>query len=61
MCVVSINRKAKPIIDFLEERLMENLIEIDPKNIVGKTKIFVNGSWIGVHRNPEYIINEFKA
>merc|ERR1711871_1307155 len=33
---------------------MENLEEISPQTIAdpGTTKIFVNGSWIGVHRDP---------
>ena len=33
----------------------EDLIE--PKSIVDKTKIFINGNWVGVHKNPHYLVS----
>ncbi len=42
---------------------MENLIDLttDPSSILGKTKIFVNGCWVGVHSNAHGIIVILKA
>ena len=42
----------EPILEFLEEWTMENLEEMSPSVIPKATKIFVNGSWVGVHRDP---------
>lgn len=39
---------------------MENLMELDPRNIPGKTKIFLNGCWVGVHSNAEWLVNILK-
>ena len=54
MAYVSVGSPQSPILEFLEEWSMENLEEISPQTIAdpGTTKIFVNGSWIGVHRDP---------
>ncbi|KAJ1460650.1 hypothetical protein M885DRAFT_508737 [Pelagophyceae sp. CCMP2097] len=54
MAYVSVGSPQGPILEFLEEWSMENLEEISPQTIAdaGTTKIFVNGSWVGVHRDP---------
>lgn len=54
MAYVSVGSPQSPILEFLEEWSMENLEEISPLTIAdpGTTKIFVNGSWVGVHRDP---------
>jgi len=54
MAYVSVGSPQSPILEFLEEWSMENLEEISPQTIAdpGTTKIFVNGSWVGVHRDP---------
>lgn len=31
---------------------MESLEEIRPSDVMSATKVFVNGEWIGVHREP---------
>lgn len=49
------------LINFLEEDGMENLIELDPTSIPGKTKIFLNGSWVGVSTEPENIIKDLRT
>uniref|UniRef100_A0A1A9VXS4 DNA-directed RNA polymerase n=1 Tax=Glossina austeni TaxID=7395 RepID=A0A1A9VXS4_GLOAU len=35
---------------------MENLEEIAPSPIADATKIFVNGCWVGIHRDPEQLM-----
>ena len=36
---------------------MEELETITPSVISKVTKVFVNGIWVGIHRDPESIIN----
>lgn len=35
---------------------MENLEEIAPSAIADATKIFVNGCWVGIHRDPDQLM-----
>ncbi|CAN0185174.1 unnamed protein product, partial [Hapterophycus canaliculatus] len=44
--------------EFLEEWAMENLDEIAPHMIAQTncTKVFVNGNWVGVHRDPNRLV-----
>ncbi|KAF2148302.1 DNA-directed RNA polymerase [Myriangium duriaei CBS 260.36] len=57
MCYVSVGTPAGPIIEFMNQRNMELLEEYDPKNNPDATKIFVNGVWVGVHRDPTQLVN----
>lgn len=52
-----------PVIAFLEEWCMENLEEIVCKDIADQTttKVFLNGNWVGVHRNPDHLMNTLKG
>lgn len=54
MASVSVGIPPSPIQEFLEEWSMEILEEVSPQSIAdpGTTKIFVNGSWVGIHRDP---------
>lgn len=54
MASVSVGIPPSPILEFLEEWSMEVLEEVSPQSIAdsGTTKIFVNGSWVGIHRDP---------
>ncbi|KAF2430119.1 DNA-directed RNA polymerase [Tothia fuscella] len=51
MCYVSVGSPGEPIQDYLTMRGMELLEEFEPNNSPDATKIFVNGVWVGVHRN----------
>lgn len=55
MAYVSVGTTSGPIMEFLEEWTMENLAEITLASIKGATKIFVNGVWVGVHRDPDLL------
>jgi DNA-directed RNA polymerase II subunit RPB2 len=63
MAYVSVGSPQSPILEFLEEWSMENLEEISPQTIAdpGTTKIFVNGSWVGVHRDPSTLENTLRS
>lgn len=56
MAYISVGSQAQPILEFLEEWSMENLEEIAPSAIANSTKIFVNGSWVGIHNNPDHLM-----
>ena len=52
--------KTKPIIDFVIKEGLELLDDLLPNEIQNLAKVFVNGNWIGCHRNPEYLNNIFR-
>ena len=56
MAYISVGSQPSPILEFLEEWSMENLEEIAPSAIADATKIFVNGCWVGIHRDPEHLM-----
>ncbi|XP_071485515.1 DNA-directed RNA polymerase II subunit RPB2 [Diadema setosum] len=60
MAYISVGSQPSPILEFLEEWSMENLEEIAPSAINEATKIFVNGCWVGIHRDPEQLMNTLK-
>eukprot|EP00831_Metopus_contortus_P015509 TRINITY_DN1643_c0_g1_i1.p1 TRINITY_DN1643_c0_g1~~TRINITY_DN1643_c0_g1_i1.p1 ORF type:complete len:632 (-),score=75.37 TRINITY_DN1643_c0_g1_i1:40-1935(-) len=39
----------------------ENLLELNPTSIKNNAKVFVNGSWIGIHLSPEELVNNLKS
>ena len=39
---------------------MEFLEEISPSVILEATKIFVNGAWVGVHRDPQMLVKTLR-
>uniref|UniRef100_A0ABD2X6B4 DNA-directed RNA polymerase subunit beta n=1 Tax=Trichogramma kaykai TaxID=54128 RepID=A0ABD2X6B4_9HYME len=60
MAYISVGSQASPILEFLEEWSMENLEEIAPSAINESTKIFVNGCWVGIHRDPEQLMKTLR-
>src|ERR1700760_941688 len=60
MCYVSVGTPGEPLSDYLTMRGMELLEEFDPNNSPDATKIFVNGVWIGVHRDPNDLHNSLR-
>lgn len=68
MAYISVGSMPEPILEFLEEWSMENLegffiyfiliiyLEVSPSAIADTTKIFVNGSWVGIHHNPDELM-----
>jgi len=60
MALVSVGSPSEPILEFLDEWTMENLEEISPSLIAESTKIFVNGVWVGVHRDPADLVKTLR-
>ena len=56
MCYITVGTPSDPIIDFMIQRNMEVLEEYEPLNSPNATKIFVNGVWVGVHRDPAHLV-----
>jgi len=61
MAYISVGSPAAPILEFLEEWSTENLEEISPGVVPLATKIFVNGVWVGVHRNPGMLVTTLRT
>ncbi|GBG87225.1 hypothetical protein CBR_g45284 [Chara braunii] len=57
---ISVGSPAAPILEFLEEWTTENLEEISPAAVVKSTKIFVNGNWVGIHRDPDLLVRTLR-
>ncbi|KRY73812.1 DNA-directed RNA polymerase II subunit RPB2 [Trichinella pseudospiralis] len=56
MAYISVGSQQEPILEFLEEWAMETLEEVAPSAISSTTKIFVNGAWVGIHREPQQLM-----
>ena len=61
MCYVSVGTPAEPIIEFMIARNMEVLEEYEPLRYPNATKIFVNGTWVGVHQDPKHLVSLVKS
>eukprot|EP00850_Spirogloea_muscicola_P001602 SM000006S19367 [mRNA] locus=s6:367911:375533:- [translate_table: standard] len=60
MTYVTVGSAAAPILEFLEEWTTDNLEEISPSVIPHATKIFVNGAWVGIHRDPDHLVRTLR-
>ena len=61
MCYITVGTPSEPIIDFMIQRNMEVLEEYEPLNSPNATKIFVNGVWVGVHRDPAHLVSTVQS
>ena len=57
MCYITVGTPSEPIIDFMIQRNMEVLEEYEPQRSPNATKVFVNGVWVGVHRDPAHLVS----
>jgi DNA-directed RNA polymerase II subunit RPB2 len=60
MTSISVGASPAPILQFLEEFYTENLEEISPSEIPDATKVFVNGAWVGIHRDPHNLVKNLR-
>ncbi|CAL0300888.1 unnamed protein product [Lupinus luteus] len=60
MVYITVGSAAYPILEFLEEWGTENFEEISPAVIPQATKIFVNGCWMGIHRDPDMLVRTLR-
>lgn len=57
MACISVGSLSAPIIEFLEEWGLERM---EDHNHSDATKVFVNGVWMGVHRDPSGLVKTIK-
>ncbi|KAK1753932.1 hypothetical protein QBC47DRAFT_385223 [Echria macrotheca] len=57
MCYISVGTNAEPIVNFMTARNMEVLEEYEPLRYPNATKVFVNGTWVGVHQDPSHLVS----
>mmetsp|Transcript_7174 Transcript_7174/g.15859 ORF Transcript_7174/g.15859 Transcript_7174/m.15859 type:complete len:1170 (-) Transcript_7174:18-3527(-) len=60
MAYISVGSAPEPIVEFLEEWATENLEEIQPSAIPAATKVFVNGTWVGIHHDPDKLVRTLR-
>lgn len=60
MTYITVGSNAQPILEFLEEWTTEGLEEISASVIPHATKIFVNGKWVGIHRDPDMLVRTLR-
>ncbi|OTB02756.1 hypothetical protein M426DRAFT_61544 [Hypoxylon sp. CI-4A] len=58
MCSISVGTSTDPIVDYMITRNMEVLEEYEPMRYPNATKIFLNGSWIGVHQDAKSLVKD---
>nr|QIS77008.1 DNA-directed RNA polymerase II subunit [Pterulaceae sp. CALD-2020a] len=59
MACISVGSFSGPVLDFLEEWGLESLEE-NAHSTTPYTKVFLNGVWIGVHRDPANLVRTIK-
>jgi DNA-directed RNA polymerase II subunit RPB2 len=59
MACISVGSYSAPVIEFLEEWGLESLEE-NAHSATPCTKVFVNGVWMGVHRDPANLVKTIK-
>ncbi|KAJ2878759.1 DNA-dependent RNA polymerase II, partial [Coemansia aciculifera] len=57
MAHVTVGVDSSPIREFLNEWSMESLAEVEASSILNATKVFLNGEWVGIHRNPDELVS----
>jgi len=60
MANITVGTPQRAILYFCEEWSMENLAEIDPAVIPETAKIFVDGVWVGIHRDPQDLVTQMR-
>ncbi|KAE8806706.1 DNA-directed RNA polymerase II subunit RPB2 [Hordeum vulgare] len=60
MVYITVGSAANPILEFLEEWGTKKIEEISPAVIPQAAKIFVNGCWVGIHRNPDPLVKTLR-
>ncbi len=60
MADISPDCSSSVFVSWLRERNLQFINEVSPLELSSFTKVFVNGSWMGIVKNPKEIIEDFK-
>ncbi|KAI8614109.1 DNA-dependent RNA polymerase II second largest subunit [Chytriomyces sp. MP71] len=61
MAIITVGSSSGPFIEHLEELSMETLEDVGPNVLKDATKVFLNGMWLGIHREPEALVDNLRA
>eukprot|EP00931_Biecheleriopsis_adriatica_P087044 TRINITY_DN61565_c0_g1_i1.p1 TRINITY_DN61565_c0_g1~~TRINITY_DN61565_c0_g1_i1.p1 ORF type:complete len:1200 (+),score=230.54 TRINITY_DN61565_c0_g1_i1:151-3750(+) len=61
MCWITLGSAQTIIEDFLDEWGVLDLMECTPDHIKKYSKVFLNGTWMGMHKNPAELRNTLQA
>lgn len=56
MSYITVGSPGDPLKGFFSEQNMELLEEYEPQRSPNATKVFLNGVWIGIHREPLHLV-----
>jgi DNA-directed RNA polymerase II subunit RPB2 len=57
MAYISVGSPPEALTDIMAEWSLESLDDISPDVVPHATKVFVNGRWVGVHREPRLLVD----
>ncbi|KAJ5079877.1 intein-containing DNA-directed RNA polymerase ii subunit rpb2 precursor [Anaeramoeba ignava] len=60
MTTISVGSSTESILEVLDEWTVETLEEIQSNAILGSTKVFVNGNWYCIHRDPKKLVDALR-
>ena len=60
MTHVTVGSPSEPVLELLDEWSMDNLEEASITSIAESTKVFLNGSWVGIHRDADGLVETLR-
>lgn len=61
MAHITVGSPATALQEFLEDYSVESLDElVNPQHIATSSKVFMNGIWVGIHRDPESLVSNLR-
>lgn len=61
LAYISVNQSIEIINEYLEEFGLRSLEEVSPTEVHKSTKVFVNGTWLGITDDPEFLYKILKS
>ena len=60
MCYVSVGSPGDPLLEFMSALGMDIVEEYEPRRFPNATKVFLNGVWVGIHKDPSYLVRRIQ-
>ena len=57
---VTFGSSSDPVLQAVHDNGIIPINQIIPQQILGNTKVFVNGNWIGIHQNPKDLVEKLR-
>lgn len=61
MCYITVGTSPRPVLEFLNAEGISVLDCVDAQDVPRATKIFVNGTWVGVTDDPDELANRLRG